>query len=168
MRAGGELADFSDERENADKIFNASKGALALGATANTRFGVIAERTGNPAPTAQSLVDSPIDPTIQAFAYSPLDATPMTKLPTRAKHDTPAGHLPLNRTAMSSRHDHSAPGMGIERLEAEITNLTSTEDGSAWQHDPRIRHDDQFADDRARRLARRLRWQLRIRRRWPR
>ena len=71
MRAGRELAGTCDGRVNPVKSFGAGKGASALGATEDTRFGVIAERTGDLVAPAQLLVDTQVDLTIRAFAYSP-------------------------------------------------------------------------------------------------
>ena len=67
------------------KIFDAGKSALVLGATENTRFGVIAERTGDPAATAHLLVDPPVDLTIRASACRPKPMSRMTALPSRGK-----------------------------------------------------------------------------------
>ena len=137
MRTGGELADFSDLRRSARDIFNPGRGSLAIGATENTRFGVIAEFTDYA--TAQSIA---ADPTAalatRAFAYSPHHALLMTKLPTRGE-----ARYSGQTVAVESDGDLSSGTigmrlwMGIERLAAEITNLTGTEDDAAWQHNGR-------------------------------
>ena len=136
MRTGGDLSEFSALRDDAREIFNASKGSIAIGATENTRFGVIAELDGSP--TAQSIVTTPASFVTRAFAYSPLDATLMTRLPNRGE-----ARYSGRTFAVASDGDVFAGTidlrlwMGIERLEAEITNLTSTGDDSAWQHNGR-------------------------------
>ena len=137
LRAGGELGAFESLQDNARDIFNANKGALALGATANTRFGVIAEYADDA--TAQSIADDPTAAiATRAFAYSPLDATLMTRLPARGE-----ARYSGQTFAVESDGDLFSGTitlrlwMGIERLVAEITNLTSTEDDTAWQHNGR-------------------------------
>ena len=89
--------------------------------------------------TAQSIA---ADPTAalatRAFAYSPHHALLMTKLPTRGE-----ARYSGQTVAVESDGDLSSGTigmrlwMGIERLAAEITNLTGTEDDAAWQHNGR-------------------------------
>ena len=73
-----------------------------------------------------------------AFAYSPLNATLMTKLPSHGE-----ALYPGQTFAVASDGDLLSGSislrlwMGTERLAAEITNLTSTYDDSAWQHNGR-------------------------------
>ena len=136
LRDGGELGAFSEHRDDARDIYNASKGSLAIGATQNTRFGVIAEQTGTP--TAQSIAAGTDTFQPRAFAWSALDATLMTKLPTRgeARYSGQTFAVESDGDVFSGTINLRL-WMGIERLEAEITNLTNTEDDTAWQHEGR-------------------------------
>ena len=138
LRAGGELGAFTSLQDDARDIFNANKGALAIGATENTRFGVIAEYADDA--TAQSIADDPTAAiATRAFAYSPLDASLMTKLPTRgeARYSGQTFAVESDGGDLFSGTISLRLWMGIERLEAEITNLTGTEDDTAWQHNGR-------------------------------
>ena len=138
MRASGNLPDTSDEKENAEEIPNVGKGALGLGASENTRFGVIAKRTGDPAPTAQSLVDTPVGLTIRTPAHSPKPMSRMTALPSRSEARY-AGQTVAVATAgdVSSGTINLCAWLGIERIDADITNMTIAKDDGACQHDGR-------------------------------
>ena len=136
LRTGGDLGAFSSLRGSASEIFNASKGSLAIGATENTRFGVIAEHTGSQ--TAQSIAANSPNLETRAFAYSPLEASPMTALPSRgvARYTGQTFAIESDGDLFSGTIDLLL-WLGIERLEAEITNLTNTEDDTVWQHNGR-------------------------------
>ena len=110
--------DFNVLRDHAREISDARKGSIAIGPTTNTRFGVLTEPDGSP--TAQSIIETPATFVPRAFAYSPLDATLMTKLSTRgeALHSGRALAVGSDGDVFAGTIDLHL-WMGLERLEAE-------------------------------------------------
>ena len=109
---------------------------MALGATENTRFGVITERTGDPSPTAQSLVNTPVGLTIRALANSPNPMSRMTALPSRSEARYARQVFAVAPTGdVSSGTINLCAWLGILRIDADITNMASAKDDGAYQHD---------------------------------
>ena len=113
--------------DSADDIYNASKGAIALGATDNTRFGVVVD----PGDTSGSFK-------VRPFAYSPLDQAKATSLPVRGT---------ARYTGQTFAADTSGEvfdggielliSVGVNEIKAMITNLESTIDNDPWRFDGR-------------------------------
>ena len=139
MRAGRELGEFSNQREHAEEIFNASKGSLALGATANTRFGVIAERGADASAQSVATDDPPPALEIRAFAWSPKPMSRITALPSRgeARYTGQTFAIETEGGDVYSGTITVRAWLAIERIDADITNLTSTKDDSVWEHEGR-------------------------------
>ena len=143
LRASGEFGDFGEDRDairdDAEEIYNASKGSLAIGTTENTRFGVIAEPSGGDSSTAEEIVTRDLGSLTRAFAYSPLDPSTITSLPNRgtARYTGRTFAIEPERGDLFAGTINLLASFGIERIVAEITNLTHTEDGDAWEFDGR-------------------------------
>ena len=135
----GEFKDFNSQQGNAEKIFKARKRSLALATTDNTRFGVIAEPTGGSDTTAQTFVTSNTALVSRAFAWSPLDETLTSSLPSRGTARYTGRTLavePADGELFSGTIELLA-SFGIERITGEITNLAKTDDGDRWEYDGR-------------------------------
>ncbi len=132
----GRITALRGLEDDADDIYNASKGAIALGATDNTRFGVVVEPGGD-ATTAQSVAagdgDASFD--VKPFAYSPLDEARESSLPVRGT---------ARYTGQTFAADHASGevfdggielliSFGTETIKAMITNLESTADNNPWR-----------------------------------
>ena len=120
----------------AEAIYTASKGSLAIGATENTRFGVIAELEPNV--TAQQVGTSSGGtlPNTAAFAYSPLSASMTASLPSRGTARYVGRTLGVERDGdLYSGAITLNASLGIERIVTEVTGLSNTETGSRWVHD---------------------------------
>ena len=124
----GRIQELRALEEKADDIYNASKGAIALGATDNTRFGVV--------------VDPPGDTdefTVLPFAYSPLDEASANSLPVRG-----TGRYTGRTFAAAPASGEVFDGgiellvsFGINTVKAMITNLESTADNDPWRFNGR-------------------------------
>ena len=119
-----------------DKIFNARKRVLALGASTNTRFGVIATLTvTNPPSTA---VDAAVTGSYDRipFAYSPLSATPTDDLPSRgtARYSGRAWAIDSEAVLYSGAIELMA-SIGIEQVKATVSDLRRTDNNANWVHD---------------------------------
>ena len=129
-RISEELRDLEDD---ADDIYNASKGAIALGATDNTRFGVVVDPADEA--TAQSVgTGGTAGITVRPFAYSPLKEVGASSLPVRG-----TGRY-TGRTFAADASGEVFDGsiellvsFGIEEIKAMITNLESTADNDPWR-----------------------------------
>ena len=136
----GEFREFSDALEDiADDIYNASKGAIALGATDNTRFGVVVDPTGDATARAVATgTGAGVSFTVRPFAYSPLDAARASSLPARG-----TGRY-TGRTFAADASGEVFDGaiellvsVGADNVKAMITNLESTADNDPWRFDGR-------------------------------
>ena len=140
FRSGGKfgrLGDLSDLEDSADEIYNASSGAIALGATDNTRFGVVVDPVGA---TAQEVVaGSTATFTVKPFGYSPLDEVGASSLPVRGTGRYTGRTFAADR-ASGEVFDGGIEllvSFGTEKITAMITNLESTADNDPWRFDGR-------------------------------
>ena len=132
----GRLGSLSASEDSADEIYNASSGAIALGATDNTRFGVVVDPAGA---TAQAVVGGATATfTVKPFAYSPLEAASASSLPARG-----TGRY-TGRTFAADTSGEVFDGaiellvsIGANNVKAMITNLESTADNDPWRFDGR-------------------------------
>ena len=140
LGSSGEFRAFSEELENmADEIYNASEGAIALGATDNTRFGVVVDPTGGTA-TARTVAAGSASASfdVKPFAYSPLRAARESSLPARG-----TGRYTGRTFAADASGEVYDGGIellvsfGIEEIKAIITNLESYADNDPWRFDGR-------------------------------
>lgn len=135
----GEFSAFNRVQENAEEIYDARRRSLAVGATENTRFGVIAEASGGASTTAEDVAAGTQDLVARAFAFSPLDQALTSTLPSRgtARYTgTTFAIDPEDGDLFSGTIDLWA-SFGIERITAEITGLDDTETGDTWEYDGR-------------------------------
>ena len=139
--SSGEFGRISEALRNleddADDIYNASKGAIALGATDNTRFGVVVDPAAEA--TAQSVgTGATAGVTVRPFAYSPLAEVGARSLPTRG-----TGRYTGRTFAADASGEVFDGGIellvsfGTEKITAMITSLESTADNDPWRFDER-------------------------------
>ena len=136
----GEFRAFDDLEDSADDVYNASMGAIALGATDNTRFGVIVDPASDDTATARSVAvgGSAASFDVKPFAYSPLNGARGNSLPVRG-----TGRY-TGRTFAADVSGEVYDGgiellvsFGINEVKAMITNLESTVDNDPWRFDGR-------------------------------
>ncbi len=139
--ASGVFSGFSAAEANAEKIFNARKKSLAIGTTANTRFGAIAEPPQDT--TAEEFAKGGSTLAVRSFAYSPLAPKSLSDFQTRdAVRGTSVYRgqtfavRPADGALFSGTIELTA-SFGIERIDSSISNLTHTEDGDAWEYEDR-------------------------------
>ena len=140
LGTSGEFRAFDDLEDSADDVYNASMGAIALGATDNTRFGVIVDPKSDATATARSVAagDGPASFDVKPFAYSPLDAARESSLPVRG-----TGRYTGRTFAADASGDVYDGGIellvsfGIEEIKATIANLESFADNDPWRFDGR-------------------------------
>ena len=112
-----------------DQIFNTRKRVLALGASTNTRFGVISTlaSTTNAATVAAGTGTY----TTTGFAFSPLSATPAAELPSRgtARYSGRTWAVDDNQLLYSGAIELLA-SIGIERVQATVSDLRRTDNGA--------------------------------------
>ena len=116
-----------------EKIYNARKQVLALGATDNTRYGVFAKPTN--AKTAKEVVQSPSSFTSAAFAYSPLPESARNALPSRgtARYSGATWAIDDEATLYTADIELLA-SLGVLRITATVSDLREADDGSDWLH----------------------------------
>lgn len=97
---------------------------------------MISERTGDPAATARLLVDTPVDLTSRAFAYRPKPMSRMTAVPSQGEPRYTGQTFAVDKGGdVFSGAINLRAWLGIERIEADTTNLISTKDDTAWQYE---------------------------------
>ncbi len=136
-----------------DKIYEARKHVLALGASTNTRFGVISTLAAGTKAQAAAVggTYTPIP-----FAFSPLEATQANALPSRgtARYSGRAWAIDSNQALYSGSIELLA-SIAIEQVTATISSLRRTDDSASWMHNGKAVRDitlpeinrDQFNDD---------------------
>jgi len=117
-----------------DEIFNARKRVLALGSSANTRFGVISVLTGSPTAAAVASGGQTAEQT--AFAFSPLSATPTADLPSRgtARYSGRTWAIDGEQVLYSGAIELLA-SIGIERVTATVSDLRRSDTNASWVRD---------------------------------
>ena len=117
----------------ADTIFNARKRVLALGSSANTRFGVIS--TLDETATAVTVAGG-TTPGREAFAFSPLSITPTADLPSRgiARYSGRTWAVD-DELALYSGSIELLASIGIERVTATVSDLRRSDTNASWVHD---------------------------------
>jgi len=117
-----------------DEIFNARKRVLALGSSANTRFGVISILAGSPTAAAVASGGRTADQT--AFAFSPLSATPTADLPSRgtARYSGRTWAIDGEQVLYSGAIELLA-SIGIEQVTATVSDLRRSDTNASWVHD---------------------------------
>lgn len=117
-----------------DEIFNARKRVLALGSSANTRFGVISMLDGSP--TAATVASG--NPTVvqRAFAFSPLSNTPTTDLPSRgtARYSGRTWAIDSEQVLYSGAIELLA-SIGIQQVKATVSDLRRSDTNASWVHE---------------------------------
>ena len=134
----GEFRSFSHLEGDADEIYNASSGAIALGATDNTRFGVVVDPAGA---TAESVgTGGTATFTVKPFAYSPLDQARASSLPVRGTARYTGQTFAADRDSgeVFDGGIELLISVGINKITAMITNLESTIDNDPWRFDGRV------------------------------
>lgn len=117
-----------------DDIFNARRRVLALGASTNTRFGVISTLASGT--TAQAAAGGTGTYTPTAFAFSPLEATPTGNLPSRgtARYAGSTWAIAGDQVLYSGSIELLA-SIGIERVTAKVSNLRRSDNNASWVHE---------------------------------
>ena len=119
-----------------DQIFNARKRVLALGASSNTRFGVIVA-LDDPSKNAKEVVDTTGNYSSNVFAFSPLKATPSADLPSRgtARYSGSTWAVDSDEVLYSGTVELLA-SVGIEQINGKVSNLRRADNpGSRWKHE---------------------------------
>ena len=124
----------ADADATGDNIFKARKRVLALGSSANTRFGVIAAPTGTPTAVTVAGGDATFEP--KPFAFSPLSATPTADLPSRgtARYSGRTWAVADDLTLYSGSIELLA-SIGIEQITATVSDLRRSDTNASWVHD---------------------------------
>ena len=117
-----------------EKIYNARKQVLALGATENTRYGVFAKPTD--ATTAKAVVQSPSSFTSAAFAYSPLPESARNALPSRgtARYSGATWAIDDEATLYTADIELLA-SLSVLRITATVSDLREADGGSDWLYE---------------------------------
>jgi hypothetical protein len=115
-----------------DQIYEARKRVVALGATTNTRFGVVS--TQGSTVTAQAAAGGTA-PTLTPFAFSPLEATQANALPSggTARYSGRAWAIDSSQVLYSGSIELLA-SIAIARVSATISNLRRSNDSASWTH----------------------------------
>ena len=123
----------ADPNVTAEKIFNARKRVLALGSSANTRYGVIATLSGTV--TAAAVAGGAQDFTQSTFAFSPLSATPTADLPSRgtARYTGRTWAIDGEEQLYSGSIELLA-SIGIEQVNATVSGLRRSDTNASWVH----------------------------------
>ena len=129
-----DTANQANSDATADTIFNARKRVLALGASANTRFGVISTLTGTP--TAVGVASGTLTTGREPFAFSPLSDTPTADLPSRgiARYSGRTWAVD-DELALYSGSIELLASIGIERVTATVSDLRRSDTNASWVHD---------------------------------
>ena len=117
-----------------DEIFNARKRVLALGSSANTRFGVISMLDGSP--TAAAVASGGQTAVQTVFAFSPLSDTPTANLPSRgtARYSGRTWAIDGEQVLYSGAIELLA-SIGIERVTATVSDLRRSDTNASWVRD---------------------------------
>ena len=128
-----DAATTADADATADTIFNARKRVLALGSSANTRFGVISTLPD----TATAVTVAGGDETVgrEPFAFSPLSATPTADLPSRgiARYSGRTWAVD-DDLALYSGSIVLEASIAIERVTATVSDLRRSDTNASWTH----------------------------------
>lgn len=122
-----------------DKIYEARKRVLALGACANAGFGVIstlaAGATAEPTAGGRRAIGATADRTATAFAFSPLEATDTIDLPNRgtARYSGRAWVTDSSQVLHSGLIELLA-SIAISKIGAKISNLRRSNSSVDWMH----------------------------------
>lgn len=129
-----DAATTADADATADTIFNARKRVLALGASANTRFGVISTLSGTP--TAVTVAGGDATPAREPFAFSPLSPTPTAALPSRgiARYSGRTWAVD-DELALYSGSIELLASIGIQRVTATVSDLRRSDTNASWVHE---------------------------------
>ena len=124
----------ADADATGDRIFNARKRVLALGSSANTRFGVIS--TVGATATAVTVAGGDATPTQTAFAFSPLSATPTADLPSRgtARYSGRTWAIDSEQVLYSGAIELLA-SIGIQQVKATVSDLRRSDTNASWVHE---------------------------------
>ena len=119
-----------------DKMYEAKRRVTALGASANTRFGVISTLT-TPATTnaAAASVGGANTYTTTAFAFSPLEATDTIDLPSRgtARYSGRTWAIDGDQVLYSGSIELEA-SIAISKISTKISNLRRSDNTADWTH----------------------------------
>ena len=117
----------------ADQVYEAKKRVVALGASTNTRFGVIA--TQGSTITAEVAAAGTTPPTTTPFAFSPLAATEANALPSRgtARYSGRTWAIDGSEVLYSGSIELLA-SIAISQVTATISNLRRSDDSASWTH----------------------------------
>ena len=126
--------DDTSGNTTADTIFNARKRVLALGSSANTRFGVISTLADTA--TAVTVAGGTAAPGREAFAFSPLSDTPTADLPGRgiARYSGRTWAVG-DDLALYSGSIELLASIGIERVTATVSDLRRSDTNASWVYD---------------------------------
>ena len=129
-----DAANQANSAATADTIFNARKRVLALGSSANTRFGVISTLAGTA--TAVGVASGTETTGREAFAFSPLSNTPTAALPSRgiARYSGRTWAV-ADDLALYSGSIELLASIGIERVTATVSDLRHSDTNASWVHD---------------------------------
>lgn len=116
-----------------DNIYEARKHVLALGASTNTRFGVIS--TLGETITAEAAAGGTGSYTPIPFAFSPLAATQADSLPSRgtARYSGRTWAIDSSQMLYSGSIELLA-SIAIEQVNATISSLRRSNDSASWTH----------------------------------
>ena len=129
-----DTANQANSAATADTIFNARKRVLALGSSANTRFGVISTLAGTA--TAVGVASGTETTGREAFAFSPLSDTPTADLPGRgiARYSGRTWAVG-DDLALYSGSIELLASIGIERVTATVSDLRRSDTNASWVYD---------------------------------
>lgn len=129
-----DAATQANSAATADTIFNARKRVLALGSSANTRFGVISTLAGTA--TAVGVASGTETTGREAFAFSPLSATPTAALPSRGTARYSGRTWAVgDDLALYSGVIELLASIGIEQVTATVSDLRRSDTNASWVHD---------------------------------
>ena len=117
-----------------DKIYEAAKRVAALGASANTRFGVI--WTVAQDATAQSVADGSAGASsLTPFAFSPLEATQLSNLPSRgtARYSGRTWAIDGSQRLYSGAIELLA-SIAIGQVNGKVSNLRRSDNSADWTY----------------------------------
>lgn len=121
-----------------DEIFNARKRVLALGASANTRFGVISTLESDTSTAASIAATADLSTAYEreAFAFSPLPATPTADLPSRgtARYSGRTWAIDSEQVLYSGAIELLA-SIGIQQIKTTVSDLRRSDTNANWVHE---------------------------------
>ncbi|MDE0621296.1 MAG: hypothetical protein OXH83_06455 [Bryobacterales bacterium] len=118
-----------------DKIYEATRRVAALGATANTRFGVISTLTDPTNSAAVASVGATGTYTSTAFAFSPLEATQLSNLPSRgtARYSGRTWAIDSSQMLYSGAIELLA-SIAIGQVNGKVSNLRRSDNSADWTY----------------------------------